>query len=127
MTTLLVVDDNAFARDVLQTVLQKRGYAVLVAESGEAGLTLAETQNVDAAIVDIFMPGMDGFATCGNLQAVARPRGRRLPVWLITGNYSAEAAARGVEAGALDVLRKPVNFPDLFRRVEEECGKGTPG
>lgn len=126
MTTLLVIDDNAFARDVLQTILEKRGYAVLLAESGEAGLTLAETRHVDAAIVDVFMPGMDGFAACGNLQAIARPRGRRLPVWLITGSYSADVEARGFEAGALDVLRKPINFPDLFRRLEEECGKGVP-
>lgn len=126
MPTLLVIDDNGFVRDVIQAALQGRGYAVLVAEGGEAGLALAETNHVDAAIVDVYMPGMDGFATCGNLQALTRASGHRLPVWLITGSHSTEVAARGVEAGALEVLRKPLNFGDLFRRIEEQCGKGVP-
>jgi CheY-like chemotaxis protein len=127
MPTLLVIDDNEFAREVLKTTLEKCGYAVLVASGGEEGLRLAESQPVDAAIVDIYMPGMDGFVACGNLQALARERDRPLPVWLITGSYSAEAAARGIEVGALDVLRKPVNFADLCRRIEGQCGKRETG
>ncbi|HUR56980.1 MAG TPA: response regulator [Opitutaceae bacterium] len=125
MPTLLVIDDNEFAREVLKTTLERRGYVVLVAAGGEEGLTLAERTPIDGAVVDIYMPGMDGFAACGNLQALARERARRLPVWLITGSYSPETAARGVDVGAIEVLRKPLNFPDLFRRVEEECGKGV--
>lgn len=126
MPTLLVIDDNGFARDVICTALQGRGYAVLVAEGGEAGLGLAETNDVDGAIVDVYMPGMDGFVTSGNLQALARSRGRPLPVWLITGSHSAEVDARGADAGALVVLRKPLNFADLFRRIAEQCGEGAP-
>ena len=127
MPTLLVIDDNEFAREVLKTTLEKRGYKVVVASGGEEGLRLAESQPVDGAIVDIYMPGMDGFVACGNLQALGQERHQRLPVWLITGSYSAEAAARGTESGALHTLRKPINFPDLFRRMEEEFGNAQTG
>lgn len=127
MRTLLIIDDNPSVRDTLAIVLGASGYHVVTADTGEAGLDLARQQPIDGAIVDIRMVGLDGVKVCRELQAQAQVVGRRLPVWLMTGAYSAEVAAMGKEAGAVAVLRKPFDLPSLCQELESQWAADATG
>ena len=68
--TILVVDDEEIMREILETLLKREGYDVRVASSGAEGLDLARALPFDAALVDIMMPGLDGFATLDELKRI---------------------------------------------------------
>lgn len=126
MPTLLIIDDNESVRESLKHVFSRHGYTVVVAESGETGLGLYVKGGIDAALIDINMPGINGVETCRLLQIEARASGREIPVWLMTGAIGSLIEGRGIEAGALAVLHKPFNIPefvrDLNRRMKIENG-----
>lgn len=116
--TLLITDDQEGVLHTLGYVFGEHGYRTLLAKSGAAALEVARTEHVDAALVDVHMPAMDGFAVCQSLAAVARDRGRVLPVWLMTGAYTAAAAAKAAEVGAMALLKKPFDSAELIRDLE---------
>lgn len=123
--TLLIVDDNKSVRDLLSFLLTRRGYEVLVAEDGPAGLAVAARQPITAALVDVNMPGMNGIEACKALRELAAKEGRKISVWLMTGAPTSEAEKAAIEAGALLLLAKPFDVPDLLRRIESEIGAAT--
>jgi CheY-like chemotaxis protein len=114
--TVLLVDDNDLYRGMLRSLLELRGYHVIPARNGAEGLTCAANSPIDAALVDLDMPEMDGFETCRRLKALPAEAGHDVPVWIITGTFRPALAKRAAAAGALLVLRKP--FP-----IEELCGE----
>jgi CheY-like chemotaxis protein len=116
--TLLIVDDERSVRETLRLLLERRGYQVLVAENGPAGVALAAGQPIDGAMVDVHMFGMDGVAVCRALRAQAAGAGRDLAVWLMSGARSAEVIEAGTQAGACAVLGKPFNLPQLYEMLE---------
>lgn len=124
--TLMVIDDNKSVRESLRFLLARRGYAVLDAADGPAALALAAQHPIDGALVDVNMPGMNGVAVCRALHEHAAANGRRIAVWLMTGARTAEIARAAAEAGALVLLQKPFDIPDLMRRIEEEIGPPPP-
>jgi CheY-like chemotaxis protein len=124
--TLLVIDDNKSVRDSLRFLLLRRGYAVFVAENGADGIAIAAESNIDGALVDVNMPGMNGVEVCRALHAQAAARGRKISIWMMTGARTRELAAQAEQAGALCVLGKPFDFPDLFRRFDAALGKTEP-
>ena len=114
--TILVADDNQSARDVLEAMLRNHGYRVLSAADGPQALAFLQGEAVDLALIDVVMPGQDGFAIC---RAVKGRRETRLtPVVLITGLGRVEDRIRGIEAGADDFLNKPVRKEELLARVK---------
>lgn len=122
MPTLLVIDDNGSVRDSLRFLFVRRGYEVLVAEHGMEGLALAGQHRVDAAIVDVNMPGMNGVDVCRSLHELAASAGRPVAVWIMTGARTPELEKRAREAGAIAVLGKPFDFAELFREMDEKLG-----
>lgn len=120
--TLLVVDDNKSVRDALRYVLERRGYEACLAESGPAGLAAFDQQEIAGALIDINMPGMNGIEVCRLLVAKAAARGRPLAVWMITGARTPELLKKSVEAGAVTLLGKPFNIPELFQQFDEKIG-----
>ncbi len=124
--TLLVIDDNKSVRDSLRFLLIRRGYAVLVAETGQEGLALAAQAHVNGALVDVNMPGMNGVDVCRALKEQASAARREIAVWVMTGARTPELHRLAAEAGALAVLGKPFDFPDLFRRFDEVLGPQEP-
>ena len=86
--SVLVIDDEEIMRDILQTLLEREGATVSLAESGEAGLALARSQTFDVAVVDVMMPGISGIETLDELAKLAA----ELPVILITAFASVENA-----------------------------------
>ena len=122
MPTLLVIDDNGSVRDSLRFLFLRRGYEVLVAENGMVGLALAAQNRVDAAMVDVNMPGMNGVDVCRGLLEQATGTGRPMAVWIMTGARTPELEKRAHEAGALALLGKPFDFAELFRQMDEKLG-----
>lgn len=115
--TLLIVDDERSVRDTLQLLLERRGYHVLTADSGAAGLALSAAHAIDGAMVDVHMFGMDGVTVCRALRVQAAAGGRDLAVWLMSGARSAEVIKAGQDAGARAVLGKPFNLAQLYEML----------
>lgn len=105
--TLLLVDDNETVLRVLEYIFTRHGHRVLLAKSGAKALEVFATEAVDVALVDVNMPGLDGFQTVAALLAAARERGRGLRAWLMTGAFSTAAEKRAREIGAVTLLSKP--------------------
>lgn len=112
---ILVVDDEREFLELMMNRLQKRGFSVVVASGGEQALELVEKEDFEAMVLDVKMPGLDGMEV---LRRVRRLR-PQLPVLLLTGHASVEAAMTGVETGAVDYLLKPVPINDLIMRLRD--------
>ena len=123
MRTLLIVDDNESVLRTLEFVLSESGNRVRSALSGSAAVEIARSETIDAALVDLHMPVMDGFQTCSALLAQAHEGGRPLHVWLMTGGFSSAAEKRTVEIGAVALLAKPFSHVDFLASVEQRCAE----
>jgi len=112
-TILVVEDEFAVARGV-QYALQQEGYTVSVARSGEDGLEFATTQAPDLVILDVRLPGMDGFEVLRRLRAV----GSKAPVLFLTARDDEVDKVIGLELGADDYLTKPFGLRELMSRIK---------
>lgn len=124
--TLLVIDDQRSVCVSLAYFLELANYRVLTAESGEAGVALAEQETVDGALIDVHMPVMNGFDTCLRLQSQAQAHGRALRVWFMTGAFSRDFDRRSADLGALGVIPKPFDHPAFLARLEEGFSSSVP-
>jgi len=115
LETILVVDDNAQNRAVARGHLAAAGYAVELADGGQAALAAVEGAPPDLILLDILMPGMDGFETCRRLRA--RPGGDAVPIVFLTALGDLETHQHAIDAGADDFLSKPINRVELLLRV----------
>ncbi len=111
---VLVVDDLDANIRLLDAVLSPRGYRVLTASSGEAGLAVLGREAVDVVLLDILMPGIDGYEVCRRIRADERTA--FLPVVMITAS-GAQEKVLAIEAGADDFLSKPFDHQELLARV----------
>ena len=112
---VLVVDDTAANVNLLADLLRHHGFIALTAGDGEAALAEVATRAPDLVLLDVVMPGMDGFETCRRIRA--EPGNAMLPVVMVTALESKEDRIRGIEAGADDFLSKPINVHELLARV----------
>jgi len=113
--TVLVVDDLSQNVRLLDAVLAPRGYRVVAAESGEDALQLMASQPPDLVLLDIFMPGMDGYEVCRRIRQ--HPATAFLPVVMITASGDQEKR-NAIEAGADDFVTKPFDQAELLARVK---------
>lgn len=112
--TVLVVDDLPANIRVLEAMLAPRGYVVLTATSGEEALKTIAEADVDLALLDIVMPGMDGYELCRRIRE--QPDTAYLPVVMVTASGD-EQKVKALEAGADDFLAKPIDKSELLARV----------
>jgi DNA-binding response OmpR family regulator len=112
--TILVVDDTPQNVRLLEAVLVPHGYDVLAATSGEEALDLVATARPDLILLDVVMPGMDGYAVCEALRA--DEENAVLPVIMVTSSIGREKV-KAIEAGADDFIPKPFNNHELLTRV----------
>jgi two-component system cell cycle response regulator len=112
---ILVVDDIAANVKLLEAKLSAEYYDVITADNGRTAIEVAETQAPDIILLDVMMPGMDGFETCQELKA--NPKTAHIPVVMVTALSDVADRVRGLESGADDFLSKPVNDVALFARV----------
>src|SRR5260370_38784844 len=103
--TILIVDDNADAREVLQRMLEPEGYEVILAESGEQAIALASTFKIEAFLLDIEMPRMNGIDVCRTLRGIERYRA--VPIILLTGEWDDAVLEEALSSVGDDFLNKP--------------------
>ncbi len=112
---ILIVDDTPANIDVLDQMLEAEGHQISVAASGEAALDLAPKIAPDLILLDIMMPGIDGFETCRRL--TADPATKDIPVLFITAKSDAEDVVKGFSLGAVDYIAKPFREQEVLTRV----------
>ncbi len=112
---VLVVDDDFMLRSMACKTLRHAGFEVSEANSGEEGLERFADTHFDLVLLDVMMPGLDGFEVCARLRA--RPRGARLPILLLTGLSDTQSVDAAYASGATDFITKPINWTLLSHRV----------
>ena len=123
MTTVLVIDDEAPIRLLCRVNLEAEGMAVLEAADGEAGLESARSDRPDVILLDVMMPGRNGWEVAEEL--LADTRTSSIPIVFLTARAEVRDRARGIDLGGVDYVTKPFNpielaplVQDLVRRVE---------
>ncbi len=116
MATILVIDDDELVSRTLQRTLKIYGHHVMVSNSGTDGLQLAHRHRPDMFILDIMMPGADGYQVCRQIRG--DPLLQELPVLFLTAKLKDEDKIEGFRAGADDYLTKPFNMEELNLRVK---------
>ncbi len=117
---ILVVEDEQKMAQALREGLEADDYTVRVAHTGEEGFYLVQAQSFDLVILDVMLPGHDGF----EILATLRKRGIKTPVLLLTSRDAVEDRVRGLDAGADDYLVKPFAFPELLARTRALLRRG---
>ncbi|RJP37297.1 MAG: DNA-binding response regulator [Desulfobacteraceae bacterium] len=110
---ILVIEDEKRMAAFIQRGLKEQHYAVDVANSGDEGLFLAETNTYDLIVLDIMLPGVDGFAVCRKL----RQSGNNVPILMLTARDDVRDRIFGLDSGADDYLTKPFAFGEFLARV----------
>jgi CheY-like chemotaxis protein len=115
MARILVIDDDAGVRGVLKALLERAGHHVLVGQNGEDGLALARAERPELVMLDVEMPGMNGFDVCSRLKADTKLR--EVPVVIMTGRALDGVPARARAAGAVDWMAKPFELQILLKKI----------
>ncbi|MEL8054513.1 MAG: PleD family two-component system response regulator [Pseudomonadota bacterium] len=113
---VLVVDDIEANRRLMKAKLEARYHTVSLASNGFEAIEIAERESPQIILLDVMMPGMDGYETCRRLKGSAETQ--HIPVAMLTALTDADDRAKGVEAGADDFLSKPIDDGALFARIE---------
>ena len=111
---VLIVDDEKAIVDILEFNLQREGYETLRAYDGPEGLRMAREKNPDLLLLDVMLPGMDGFEVCRTL----RTEGNDVPIVMITAREEETDKVFGLENGADDYVTKPFSMRELLARVK---------
>ena len=112
---ILVVDDDPLLQEVLKTKLERSGYIVAVAEDGEVALDYISQKLPDLVLLDIKMPGMDGYEVCKRLRADEKTKA--LPILMLTAYGGLNHVIKGMESGADDYISKPYEIEEVLVRV----------
>ncbi|MBE9561984.1 MAG: EAL domain-containing protein [Proteobacteria bacterium] len=114
-STILIVDDELVSRYTVEVLLSTEGYKLEFAKNGEEGLKKAIELSPDLMLLDVMMPGMDGFEVCQRLRS--NPQLAELPVVMVTALDDRESRLRGIESGADDFMSKPYDRAELRARI----------
>jgi len=120
---ILVIDDDLDSLKLIGLMLQRQGYEVSAAGGGTQGLAQAERERPDLILLDVMMPGIDGYELCRRLKS--DPRLASIPVIIFTAKTSADDKIAGFEAGADDYLTKPTHPTELASRIKALLARST--
>jgi two-component system sensor histidine kinase/response regulator len=115
-SVVLVVDDNAQNRAVAEAILREEGHRVVLATGGEEGVAAFEREHPDCVLLDVRMPGVDGFTACRRMRAIEG--GAEIPIIFLTAQRDLDTFDAAQEMGADDFLTKPIHAAELALRVQ---------
>jgi CheY-like chemotaxis protein len=121
MTRLLLVEDNEMNRDMLSRRLQKKGYEVVLAVDGEEGVARARAEAPALVLMDMSLPGIDGWEATRQLKAA--PETQKIPIIALTAHAMAGDREKAVAAGCDDFDTKPVELTRLLEKIEALLGR----
>ena len=116
MARILCVDDGPLNLSLLEAMLSPRGYQVIAANNGPKALELIKTERIDICLLDVSMPGMDGFEVCRRIKS--DEQFGNIPVVMITSYADMGNRIRGIEAGAEDFISKPFDSAEVLARIK---------
>ena len=122
MSKILLVEDNEMNRDMLSRRLERKGFEVVIAIDGQAGVDMATTANPDLVLMDLSLPVMDGWEATRRIKG--DPATQAIPVIALTAHAMAGDEKRALEAGCDDYDTKPVNLSRLLDKIENLLGNG---
>lgn len=122
---ILVIDDSLAVRAHLNSLLEPRGFSVAEADSAEAGIQLAATSSYPCILMDVMMPGIDGYEACRRIKA-SHPKGHAPAIVMLTSKSSPFDRIRGKMAGCDDYLTKPVDADHLHEVLSRYVSAGDP-
>ena len=114
MISILVVEDDKHVRRLLEAVLKREGYDVYTAEDGHKALDVLDAQHIDLIILDIMMPGMDGY----EFAAEVRAANSQIPILMATAKHLPEDKKKGFRLGTDDYMTKPVDTEEMLLRIQ---------
>jgi CheY-like chemotaxis protein len=122
MATLLLVEDNEMNRDAISRLLERRGFTVITGEDGEQGLQLCRERLPDLVLMDVGLPGIDGYEAARQIKA--DPRTAHIPVVALTARAMASDREAATAAGCEDYDTKPVDLIRLVGKIHALLGLG---
>ena len=122
---LLIIEDDPTALRLIEYTLKQRGYQVMTTRNGLEGIITAQKEEPDLIILDIMLPGIDGFEVCKRLRAGAQTA--KIPILIISAKIQKEDINTGFRSGADDYLCKPASPSEIITRVENLLGKKSSG
>jgi CheY-like chemotaxis protein len=123
MAKILLVEDNEMNRDMLSRRLVKRGYDVSIAIDGEQGVAMARSEMPALILMDMSLPGLDGWEATRQIKA--SPQTRAIPVIAITAHAMSGDREKAIAAGCDDFDTKPVDLPRLLEKIETLLGRAS--
>lgn len=112
---ILAVDDNQENLRVVSNYLKEKKYKIALAMDGKSALSILESTKIDLILLDIMMPGMDGFEVCRQIKAL--PSMKDIPIIFLTAKNDTEDVVKGFQLGGVDYITKPFRHEELFARV----------
>ena len=116
MAKVLIVDDSPTEAHILKTMLEKNGYEVITAENGEEGIAMVKSQKPDAVLMDVVMPGLNGFQA--TRQITTDPETAHIPVIIVTTKNQETDRVWGMRQGAKDYITKPIEEAVLLEKIK---------
>jgi len=113
--TILVVDDNQENLKVVSNFLKDKGYQIALALNGESALKVLENYKTDLILLDIMMPGMDGFEVCQQIKE--KEKLKDIPIIFLTAKVDTDDIVKGFQLGGVDYITKPFRKEELYARV----------
>ena len=123
MAKILLVEDNEMNRDMLSRRLERRGYLVVIAEDGATGVTKAKSETPDLILMDMSLPGLDGWEATRQIKAAPETRG--IPVIALTAHAMSGDREKAIAAGCDDFDTKPVDLARLLEKIEALLGRAA--
>jgi CheY-like chemotaxis protein len=120
MSKILLVEDNEMNRDMLSRRLERKGFEVVMAVDGQAGIDMASSGNPDIILMDLSLPIIDGWEATRQIKA--DPATQNIPVIALTAHAMAGDEQKAREAGCDDYDTKPVNLKRLLKKIEDLLG-----
>jgi two-component system cell cycle response regulator DivK len=120
MPKVLIVEDNEMNRDMLSRRLERKGYEIVMAFDGEAGVRMAQSENPDIILMDMSLPIIDGWEATRRVKA--DPATQNIPVIALTAHAMSGDREKALQAGCDDYDTKPIELPRLLGKMEELLG-----